>query len=413
MKTSAILLAAAALLAFIPSCKKADTRPRVLVSSDIGGTDPDDNQSMAHLLMFSDFFRLEGLVSSPSYGNGTKGEIERMIGLYEKDYPALKEHAPNLATPDYLRSICKQGRHGMPSPKGWGEPTEGSEWIIECARRKSDSPLWVLVWGGIEDVAQALHDAPDILPHIRVYWIGGPNKKWGVNAYAYLAQNFPDLWIIENNSAYRGFISRDTVTVKGTGALGADFPRYYKGVPKMGDTPSVLYMMDGDPNDPTADSWGGSFEHLGFSPHNTFARDLTLQDTVRVYSVMDMIFDGPEIDVPEDSVVFTMTTDRQNWPGYYIGGGRYMVRYSPKQEAVLHYTTRSALRALDGHEGDFVVNNIWPGQQGPEDFPLGADWYSDLRDPAAFQGRWQGAETVRKHRQEVLDLWDERWGWLK
>ena len=28
-------------------------RPRILISTDIGGTDPDDNQSMTHLLMYS------------------------------------------------------------------------------------------------------------------------------------------------------------------------------------------------------------------------------------------------------------------------------------------------------------------------------------------------------------------------
>ena len=39
--------------------------------------------------------------------------------------------------------------------------------------------------------AQALHDAPDIAPKIRVYWIGGPNKKWGVNGYCYIVENFP------------------------------------------------------------------------------------------------------------------------------------------------------------------------------------------------------------------------------
>ena len=44
---------------------------RVLISTDIGGTDPDDNQSMAHLLMYSDCFDLEGLVSSPSFGDGS------------------------------------------------------------------------------------------------------------------------------------------------------------------------------------------------------------------------------------------------------------------------------------------------------------------------------------------------------
>ena len=58
-------------------------------------------------------------------------------------------------------------------------------------------------------MAQALHDAPDILPRIRVYWIGGPNKKWGVNSYVYIVENFPDLWIIENNASYRGFIGNN------------------------------------------------------------------------------------------------------------------------------------------------------------------------------------------------------------
>ena len=57
-------------------------RPRILISTDIGGTDPDDNQSMIHLMMYSDLFQIEGLVSSPSFGNGSKEELLRMIGLY-------------------------------------------------------------------------------------------------------------------------------------------------------------------------------------------------------------------------------------------------------------------------------------------------------------------------------------------
>lgn len=46
-------------------------KPRILISTDIGGTDPDDNQSMAHFLMYNDLFATEGLVSSPSYGYGS------------------------------------------------------------------------------------------------------------------------------------------------------------------------------------------------------------------------------------------------------------------------------------------------------------------------------------------------------
>lgn len=32
-------------------------KPRILISTDIGGTDPDDNQSMAHFLMYSNLFK--------------------------------------------------------------------------------------------------------------------------------------------------------------------------------------------------------------------------------------------------------------------------------------------------------------------------------------------------------------------
>jgi hypothetical protein len=43
----------------------------VIVSTDIGGTDPDDFQSMVHLLVYADTFDIEGLLSSP-YGPGRK-----------------------------------------------------------------------------------------------------------------------------------------------------------------------------------------------------------------------------------------------------------------------------------------------------------------------------------------------------
>ena len=141
---------------------------RILVSTDIGGTDPDDNQSMAHLLMYSDCFDIEGLVSSPSFGKGSKEEILRMIDLYEKDFEKLRGKNHDLMKPAELRKLCKQGRQGLASYKGYTQSTEGSEWIIRCARRKSDRPLYILVWGTLEDVAQALHDAPDIQSKIRV-----------------------------------------------------------------------------------------------------------------------------------------------------------------------------------------------------------------------------------------------------
>lgn len=46
-------------------------RPRVVVSTDIGGTDYDDFQSLVHLLLYSDVLDLEGLIASP-WGSGSK-----------------------------------------------------------------------------------------------------------------------------------------------------------------------------------------------------------------------------------------------------------------------------------------------------------------------------------------------------
>lgn len=410
------------LLAFAGSLfaqQPVPNKPRVLVSSDIGGTDPDDNQSMAHLLMFNDLFDLEGLVSSPSYGEGSKQEIMRMIGLYAKDYPKLKRHAPGLRTPDELLALCKQGRHGLAPYKGWDKPTEGSRWIVKCAMKPDPRPLWVLVWGGLEDVAQALHDAPQIKDKIRVYFIGGPNKKWCVNAYAYTVSHFPDLWIIEDNASYRGFISDNNAEtfwndyMKDAGTLGNDFVNYYKGNIKMGDTPSLLYMMDGDPSHPERESWGGSFEKMSHSSRLITRRNLTLQDTVPVYSVIEFHFTGPKNIVKPGSPCFTMTIEKQKWNGIYQGDGIYSIRYAPKESKTMHYEISSNIKALNGQHGDFVASRLWPGKRMKDDYPVGPNWYTDRADEQYFEGNLQGAKTVRKWRADVLRAWAERLSWLK
>ena len=110
---------------------------------------------MAHLLMYTDCLDLEGIVSSPSYGSGNREEILRMIDLYEKDLPKLSEHIKGLMSPAELRAITKQGRKGAAPYRGFLTPTEGSRWIVQCARRQDERPLWISVWGGLDDVAQA------------------------------------------------------------------------------------------------------------------------------------------------------------------------------------------------------------------------------------------------------------------
>jgi len=400
------------------------TRPRVIISSDIGGTDPDDFQSMIHLLMYADIFEIEGFISSP-YGEGRERHFMEMIDLYEKDLKVLRQQAPGLPGAGYLKGICKQGAISGAPFKGYRKATEGSDWIIKCANGQSKGPLWILVWGGLEDLAQALHDAPGIEEKIRVYWIGGPNKKWSANAYAYIAGNHPDLWFIEANATYRGWFmdkgSPEKVHgdayydnfIKGRGALGQDFKNYYDGRIKMGDTPSLAYLMNGDPNDPEGESWGGSFVPINRSTRNVFERNTTNRDTIAAYGIIEWIFKGPVQDIPEDSVCFSIDIQGQVWPGYYLGEGRYGIRYSSKKPEYGKYVTFSGIQELDGLKGGYVSIASWPGKPGRSDYRLGENWFSDRPDEDLYIDGQQGARTVSRYREEFLMDWAERWSWLE
>ncbi|MDR6337418.1 hypothetical protein HNQ91_000440 [Filimonas zeae] len=429
MKRILFLVQAIALPLAMIARQPVPVKPRILISTDIGGTDPDDNQSIAHFLMYCHLFTTEGLVSSPSFGEGSKQQLLDMIDLYEKDLPKLQQHVKNYVLPDDLRKLCKQGRKGAAPLKGYAAATEGSDWIVSCARKKSTQPLWVLVWGGLEDVAQALHDAPDIQHNIRIYWIGGPNKKWSANAYAYVVKHFPGLWFIENNASYYGLFSdtdaADTLKknkyydayIRGAGYLGKDFKKYYGGTVKMGDTPSLLYMMDGDPANPLKESWGGSFVQFKRSPRRVFYDGTSIADTVAAYTVVELHFKGPVVALPEDSACFTMAVQakigEQKWPGYYAGNGDYVVRYAPKQAETVTYQVSAAIPGFAVQKGQFVVRSGWPGKPGPDDYVLGDNWYTDRPDSDLFYGIQQGARTVSKWREAVLLNWAKRWAWLQ
>ena len=413
-----------ALFISLPGVAQTKAKPRILISSDIGGTDDDDFQSMIHLLMYANMFHIEGLISSP-YGKGLKKDFISMIDLYEKDLPKLKQHAAGYPDPEYLRGICKQGTKPAAPYKGFTTSTEGSKWIIKCAKKQSTQPLWVLVWGGLEDLAQALHDAPEIQKNIRVYWIGGPNKKWSVNAYAYIAQHFPNLWMIENNATYRGWFmdagspknfSSDAYfenSIRDRGEMGKAFQHFYKGRPKMGDTPSLAYLLNGKADDPSGDSWGGSFITIDHSSRNLFNRNTTSRDTVAAYAVVEWRFKGPDLPIADDSACFTMQIMGQSWPGYYLGKGIYGIRYSSKAPETGIYKTTSSIPELNNQQGEIVSTIPWPGTHGNSDYHLGKHWYSDRTDPALFLDKQQGARTIFKFREAFLSDWGKRWDWIK
>jgi hypothetical protein len=294
---------------------------------------------------------------------------------------------------------------------------------------KSDRPLWVLVWGGLEDLAQALHDKPEIQHKIKVFFIGGPNKKWSANSYAYIAKNFPNLWFIESNASYYGFFSDnvpDSLSnknyyknyIKEAGFLGKDYKdNRYKGVLKMGDTPSLLYMMDGNPNNPMRENWGGSYVKFKHSPRLIFNGNTSIRDTVTVFSIVEFMFKGPVVNISPDSACLTMTVKseigEQKWDGFYLGNGNYVVRYCPKRTETLTYKVTSSISGFNEQNGTFVVDNIWPGKPHNTDYQLGANWYTDRSNPELYDDIWQGGKTVLKWRNDVLLDWAKRWNWLR
>ena len=390
------------------------TNHRIIVSTDIGGTDPDDFQSMVHLLVYADtLFDIEGIISSP-HGNGRKKHILEVIDAYEKDYPNLLSHSSGYPAPDSLRKITKQGETEIASPIGFRNSTEGSNWIIECSKRNDSRPLHILVWGGIEDLAQALHDAPDIMPILRVYWIGGPNKKWSVNAYQYIADNFPELWIIESNATYRGWFTGGNQSgewsnsgfvnshIAGHGALGNLF-NAKKNSLKMGDTPSLARLIHGTPEDPSQPSWGGQYVRAWERPHVVFNRLTTASDRMEEFGVLELLlpFDTTTVTNP----VATMDIDR-DIPGLVIVDTVKFL-FSPKKVAKFDYTIISNIPSLSGQKGS-ITAYLTPEENKLRPSPDFPNWWTDdpLRD-VMEQGHI-GAKTVNQWRVDYLSDFAKR-----
>jgi hypothetical protein len=387
----------------------AGHRYRVFVSTDIGGTDPDDFQSMVHLLVYADSFDIEGLVSSP-YGPGRKEHILEVISCYEKDYANLKTYSDNYPTPDELRAITKQGETERAPYAGVRRSTEGSKWIVECARRDDPRPLYLLIWGGIEDLSQALHDAPDILPKLRVYWIGGPNKKWSPDAYQYIVDNHPKLWIIESNATYRGWFTGGNQSgqwenqafvsqhIAGKGDLG-DFFVSKKDNIKMGDTPAVGWLLRGTPQDPSLPGWGGQFVPAWQRPYSSFDRMTTQDDRMEIFGILELVLPTGD-DIPKKPEAF-LVVDNQKLIGHYTGDGKMRFRFCPKSAKSFEFKIQSNVPALDGKSGGITAYLPSPDTAQHPSAKL-PNWWTDDPSQDAAQGPHHGAKTVSRWREDFL-----------
>ena len=121
-----------------------DLRPRLLVLTDIGG-DPDDEQSMRHLLVYANEFRIEGLIATSDniprkgYNHQIRTDlIIKAIKAYGEVRDNLILHAPNYPTAESLLKVVHGGQvnRGVENLAA-GKETSGSKHIIRTVRQRS------------------------------------------------------------------------------------------------------------------------------------------------------------------------------------------------------------------------------------------------------------------------------------
>lgn len=271
-------------------------RPRVIIMADIGGFEPDDQQSFVRLLLYSNEMDLRGIIGQNSCYAPDRGDSQvflRIIDAYDTVRPNLLVHAEGWPAADSLRAVVREGQREFIGMLGVGREhdTPGSQLIMEELLRDDPRPLWVLGWGGVNTLAQALwrlrlEQDPATLARcvarLRVYDICGQDDSG-----AWIANQFPQATYLRSVGQFKAFSFRKDwlgqpqlagdltvadipwfrANVQAVGPLGACYPNVVYAF--EGDTPSFLYLVDnglGDPAHPAYGSWGGRFT-AGTVPH--------------------------------------------------------------------------------------------------------------------------------------------------
>ena len=319
------------IFAFAVPSSTAAPRLRVIISSDFPPTnvipvkaftngvtppaqcsDPDDVQSMVRFLLYANDFDVEGLIASAgTFANvANKTNILNMLDLYEQVYPNLKKHDARYPSAEKLRSVTWRGRDGswgtakvgttsrpLDQILGEGKDSEASDAIIKVVDRPDPRPVWVCVWGGSREVAQAIWkvqkkrspaELDRFLAKLRLFLIVKQDTTTD-----WLLDSFPSLFVMLSEKNYMGMfchmVNSDPKLAnlpwlnahirQGHGALGAVYPPTgwdpkYPGQ-QEGDTPSFLHLVSAvrglnDPEKPNQEGWGGKFIRHDLSKNHWF-----------------------------------------------------------------------------------------------------------------------------------------------
>ncbi|MBO8131860.1 MAG: DUF1593 domain-containing protein [Candidatus Marinimicrobia bacterium] len=295
---SNLLLISLILLLYCSSFLMAETytKPRVIVLTDIEN-EPDDAMSMVRFLVYSNMWDVEALIATTSIHQKNKTaawRIREIVKAYGKVRDNLLKHESGFPKAEYLLSIIREGKpeYGMRAV-GEGMDSPGSEMIIEVVDRDDPRPVWVLVWGGPNCLAQALwkvshtrskEEVEKFVKKLRVYTISDQDDSG-----PWIRKTFPDLFYIASPGFHAGgayhyatwsgisgdnfhgrFVGADFSLVdnpwldehiRSKGPLGAQYPKVKYLM--EGDSPTFLYLINnglGNPEHPDWGSWGGRYE---------------------------------------------------------------------------------------------------------------------------------------------------------
>ncbi|KAL6401556.1 cellulose-binding protein [Ilyonectria robusta] len=276
------------------------SRPRVFILTDITN-EPDDAQSFCRYLTYSNQFQTEGVVACTSIWLKDKVAPENLFQIldgYEPVVDNLNAHAhPQFPYPsaDYMRSIVKPGPpvYGMEAVGDDIPLSEGGNLLLERIMAPCDEPLWVLVWGGTNVLAQVLNkirdrpDAATLRSKLRVYTISDQDDSG-----AWIRQQWPDIFYICSVHGWNQYGMSTWVGISGAvdqdgpdsskvakewlkehiqvGPLGAQYPDLE--FIMEGDTPTFLYLIQNGlsfPERPSYGSWGGRYVPVNVSAKGT------------------------------------------------------------------------------------------------------------------------------------------------
>ncbi len=275
----------------------SNERFRIIVTTDfppfpVTNSDPDDVQSMVRFLLYANEFDVEGLIASAGTFKmvAEKENILAVLEEYDKVDENLRKHDSNYPTADHLRAVTYEGKGNnngisikwgcgkqeVEEIVGKGKSSEASNAIIDAVDKPDQRPIWITVWGGAREVAQAIWDVRNtrtekeleiFISKLRIYLIAcqDASHEWLLNEY-------PALFIIDSRKTYKGMFgsnNREWVEeniINDHGPLCAIYPPKAIAGPGVieGDSPAFLHLISAlrginDPEDPSQPSWGGEY----------------------------------------------------------------------------------------------------------------------------------------------------------